>query len=480
MKFTDILTATNLNPNYYKIIPVFIKTWLNIFPEINIHIILIADEIIEELRPYEKYIKLFKPINNINTALIAQYIRILYPCLLTEAKGGIMITDMDMLPMGRKYYIEQIKNINNNKFICYRPLSCVGPNEMVICYNIAHNNIWKDIFKISDEKDIINKLIDVNKNNYYEGKHGGMGWNLDQLDLYSITQEWNIKTNNLIILDTNIYEIYNNNLPKRNDYYVRLWNHYNIYQIKYFLEHDNIVDFHLPKPYNKELSDKVLELLPNNNSIDKIYIINLKERTDRKEHILKELNKFNIKNYEIIEAIKPTIEEVNLWSNKYCDYVMKDIPFERRERYKIGCLGCLKSHLFIYNEMIKNNYNNILILEDDCIIKDDINKYKNNINYCIQNNYGLFYLGGTHSKNPIKINDNFYKCEKTHTTHSYMISKDCAKYIIDNINNYEKEIDVYLSEIIQKKFNCYCLYPSIFSQKDGISDIQGSYVQYQM
>lgn len=481
MKFTDILTATNLNPNYYKIIPVFIKTWLHIFPEINIHIILIAEEIIEELKPYEKNIKLFKPIDGVNTALTAQYIRILYPSLLTEAKGGVMITDMDMLPMGRKYYIEQIKNINNNKFICYRPLSCVGPNEMVICYNIAHSNIWRDIFKISDEKDIINKLVDVNKNNYYEGKHGGQGWSLDQLHLYSTTQEWNKNTNNLIILNEHINVICHNNLPKRNDYYVRLWNHYNIHQIEYFLEHDNIVDFHLPKPYNKEISDKVLELLPDNKDyIDKVYIINLKERTDRKQHILKELNKYNIKNYEIIEAIKPTIEEVNSWSSKYCNHVMKDIPIERREKYKIGCCGCLKSHLFIYNDMLKNNYENILILEDDCLIKDDINNYKEYIKYCIENKYGLFYLGGTHSKKPIKIKDNFYKCEKTHTTHSYMISRECAEFIVKNISGYEKEIDVYLSEIIQKKFNCYCLYPSIIGQLDGISDIQGGYVQYQI
>lgn len=263
MRFTDILTATDLNPNYYKIIPVFIKTWLHIFPEINIHIILIANEIIEELKPYEKYIKLFKPIEGINTALTAQYIRILYPSLLTETEGGIMITDMDMLPMGRKYYIKQIENITDDKFICYRPLSCVGPNEMVICYNIAHSNIWRDIFKVYCEQDIINILTDVNKNNFYEGKHGGKGWNLDQLHLYSKTQKWNKNTNNLIILSEHINEIFGNNLPKRNDYYVRLWRHYNIHQIKYFLEHDNIVDFHLPKPYNKEISDKVLELLYN-------------------------------------------------------------------------------------------------------------------------------------------------------------------------------------------------------------------------
>ena len=484
MKFTDILTATNMNPDYYKIIPTFINTWKYIFPEIKIHIILIAEEIIEELQPYNEYLKLFKPIDGIDTALTAQYIRILYPSLLTEAVGGIMITDMDMLPMGRKYYTKQIENITDDKFICYRPLSCVGPNEMVICYNISFYNVWRDIFKISSEQDIILTLKDVSKNNFYEGKHGGKGWNLDQLHLYSKTQEWNKNTGNLVILKEHINEIFGNNLPKQTNYYVRLWKHYNVHQIKYFLENDNMVDFHLPKPYDKQTSDKILKLLKllpdNKDYIDKIYIINLKERTDRKQHILKELTKNNITNYKFIEAIKPTIEEVNSWSGNYCNYVMKDIPIERREKYKIGCCGCLKSHLFIYNDMLKNNYENILILEDDCVIKDNIDSYKKYMKYCIKSKYGLFYFGGTHSKNPIKIKDNFHKCEKTHTTHSYMISRECAEFIVKSISGYEKEIDVYLSDIVQQKFSCFCLYPSIFSQLDGISDIQGAYVQYQM
>ena len=94
MKFTDVLTATNMNPNYYKIIPVFIKTWLHIFPEIKIHIILIAEEIIEELEPYKHYIKLFKPIDDVNTALTAQYIKILYHKLKTLVMINSYVIDL--------------------------------------------------------------------------------------------------------------------------------------------------------------------------------------------------------------------------------------------------------------------------------------------------------------------------------------------------------------------------------------------------
>jgi len=95
MILTDVLTATDLNPMYYNFIPIFIKAWRKLFPEINIHIILIANELIEELESYKAYIKLFKPIDGISTAFIAQNIRLFYPCLLNDAKGGILITDME-------------------------------------------------------------------------------------------------------------------------------------------------------------------------------------------------------------------------------------------------------------------------------------------------------------------------------------------------------------------------------------------------
>jgi len=212
------------------------------------------------------------------------------------------------------------------------------------------------------------------------------------------------------------------------------------------------------------------------NNLDKIYVINLKERLDRKNHILNQFNKFNIKNYEFVDAIKPSLDQVNEWCENYCIRAKNYVS--DFNKYKIGCLGCLQSHLKIYKDIVKNNYKNCLILEDDCLIQNNnIDEY---IKYCINTNYGLFYLGGTNSVKPTKIKNDLYKSNKTHTTHAYIISYDCAKYIEQNINNFEKEIDIYLSDIIQSKFFCYCLYPSYYIQLDGFSDIQGKNINYNM
>ena len=72
-------------------------------------------------------------------------------------------------------------------------------------------------------------------------------------------------------------------------------------------------------------------------NIDKIYYINLKKRADRREQIEKELNEFGLK-YERFEAI---------------------------ETHGFGIHGCGLSHLAVLKLAKENNYENVLILEDD-------------------------------------------------------------------------------------------------------------------
>ncbi len=255
MIFTDVLTACDLNPMYYKFIPIFIKAWKKLFPEINIHIILIADEIINELEPYREYIKLFSPIKNIPTAFIAQNIRLFYPALL-DTCGGILITDMDIIPMNTSYYSESIKNIPNNKFICYRQLSCVGKNEMVICYNIALNKTWSEIFNISSIDNIIEQIQNIHNNSQYRTFiHKGYptNWIADQLYLFKKTNIWNSKTNNLTILNdtiTKFNRLDRNAMPNNNILVNNIRN--KVYS-----------DYHLLRPYNnfKQINDYIVNLL---------------------------------------------------------------------------------------------------------------------------------------------------------------------------------------------------------------------------
>tara|TARA_Y100000816_G_scaffold121488_1_gene85366 strand:- start:603 stop:1259 length:657 start_codon:yes stop_codon:yes gene_type:complete len=214
--------------------------------------------------------------------------------------------------------------------------------------------------------------------------------------------------------------------------------------------------------------------------IDKIFIINLEYRTDRKEQMIKELEKHNICNYEFFKAVRPGIQDIIEWNNNYCSHVKNSFPrSDKFLNYQIGCLGCLKSHVEVCKLALERNYKNILILEDDTEFihnLDTLSKFSSQIN----DNYDMLYLCGSHNGPRERITENIVKTKKTHTTGSYLITDNAMKYLLENIKSYSKEIDVFYAEEIQSRFNCYCTLPHISKQKDGYSDIQQGNVSYNL
>lgn len=176
MKLGTVVTACDSNTLYCDFIPIFIKAWKTLFPHVDIVIVLVAHEIPDNLKEYSEYIRLSKPIEGIHTAFHAQCIRLLYPRHIARDEG-VLITDMDMLPMNRFYYEGPISNLSNDMFIAYRNI--LLPNEIPICYNIATPSVWSKVFGDKSDEDMLKEWHTPT----YDGKHGGKGWNTDQVIL---------------------------------------------------------------------------------------------------------------------------------------------------------------------------------------------------------------------------------------------------------------------------------------------------------
>jgi hypothetical protein len=200
MKLNCVLTAVNEDPLYLDFVPIFIKTWNKLYPDVDVKVVLIAKSIPDKFLSYKNNIILFEPIKNVLTSFTSQYIRLLYPCILNY-KNGVLITDIDILPMNRTYYTENIVAYDDSKFIYYRGNVCFNDRQIAMCYNIATPQIWKDIFKINSLKDIVKSIKIINTRNTINGYHGSKGWFTDQITLYNKVKKWNRKTHNLICLD---------------------------------------------------------------------------------------------------------------------------------------------------------------------------------------------------------------------------------------------------------------------------------------
>ena len=156
MKLGTVLSACNDKKKYFQWIPPFIKSWRKLFPDVHIIILFIGNKIPQKLRNYKEII-LFKEIPNIPTPYTAQFIRILYPSIISS-NDGVLITDIDMIPLNRQYYKDKIENISNDKFVYMRHV-CLEYKQVAICYNIALPSVWREINKCSNISDVRNQLI---------------------------------------------------------------------------------------------------------------------------------------------------------------------------------------------------------------------------------------------------------------------------------------------------------------------------------
>jgi len=165
--------------------------------------------------------------------------------------------------------------------------------------------------------------------------------------------------------------------------------------------------------------------------INKIYYINLDRRSDRNQHFLEQCYKFkfninNIIRFKGIDGLTYTFtkDEENMFKN--ADYLMSDA--------KPKIMGNQLSHYYILKDMIKNNYNYIIIFQDDVILRDDFNVH---INQLLKNipddaeiiNFGFHktaYLKYFESINFSDQNESTIKCTKN--------INDSVCILADNIN----------------------------------------------
>jgi hypothetical protein len=239
-----VVTGCNMNPLYYDFIPMFIESWKTLYPSIDIKIILINDVIPEDIKQYEQYIICFKPLENIETSFQAQVIRLLYPCILNQYENGILITDIDMIPMNNNYYSKPIEHIENDKFVCYRDVLIQTEKQIAMCYNIALSSTWSKVFNIHSIDDIIKKLQELSHQS---------SWFTDQIYLYKKVMDFK-NTNSVVILNDNITKFKRLN---RSEFI------YNDKKLNTMILSQQFSDYHVLRPYNKykEQNDIMLSKL---------------------------------------------------------------------------------------------------------------------------------------------------------------------------------------------------------------------------
>ncbi len=182
------LTACDLNPDYLEYWSHTKRAWLEIVG-IEPMLVLIADDgdIPAELSE-DPYVVSFAPIPGVHTALQAQCIRLLYPALV-ETEGAVVITDVDLYPLRRSYFVDPIKSLDSRFFVSYRD-DRLNKSQIAIAYNAATPATWSDVFGISSVEDVRSRLEAWTSSLEYDGRRAWPGWYTDQEILYRVLTQW--------------------------------------------------------------------------------------------------------------------------------------------------------------------------------------------------------------------------------------------------------------------------------------------------
>lgn len=236
VKIDRVILAADANPYYLDFWPIVAKAWKELIG-IKPTLILVADDSIQVDETLGDVIR-FSPIPHVSIALQAQAIRLLAPCLFEH--DICLISDIDMIPLSKKYFLNSVRHIAADKFIVYRD-KAYGEyaQQFPMCYIAAQGSIFKEIFNVNNIDDIRSILT------YWDSLK--LGWWTDELMLYQYVTNWaHYKTHCVKLGHT---------VTRRID---------RIHQWKYkkdLLKRGGYIDAHCPRPYskNKEKIDSLLD-----------------------------------------------------------------------------------------------------------------------------------------------------------------------------------------------------------------------------
>ena len=189
------------------------------------------------------------------------------------------------------------------------------------------------------------------------------------------------------------------------------------------------------------------------NYVDNVYLINMDKDYHRLTKVTKETEKVGIK-FERFPGVKVSDLSQNIL-DKY-------IPEEIQKYGTNGMIGCGLSHLFIWQNAVKNNYRNILVLEDDVHFTDDFTQYLQNICEEIPNDYDILYLHGDNPQHDSRFKY-IYKPTFPLLTHAMIISNQGLKKLLDIITEIDDHIDWKIARNA-KQLNIYASNKQIVNQ----------------
>lgn len=207
---------------------------------------------------------------------------------------------------------------------------------------------------------------------------------------------------------------------------------------------------------------------------DRVYVINCAHRPDRLEETKEHLDETKMADNDKVIYYPAIIGD---WTTCPADWGSG-----------WGAWGCLRSHQRILEDVLHTrddrynmSLNNVLVLEDDVIFKEDSLEKLNEFMEDVPDDWGQIYLGGQHRRDPTPTDSpNVIVGNSINRTHAYAVNQSTFTSFYRHISyatdyrNTNKHIDHQLELAHRRKDWLVCCPKEwIAGQRAGASNING-------
>jgi GR25 family glycosyltransferase involved in LPS biosynthesis len=135
----------------------------------------------------------------------------------------------------------------------------------------------------------------------------------------------------------------------------------------------------------------------------------------------------------------------------------------------IGEDGCTQSHLAVLKGIKTFPF---IVFEDDCIMLQPW-RYIVQAGKQLPKNWDALWLGANPRKRLQQYSLNLFRLKNAYCLHAVIYnSKRMIDYILENHNTPSgKNLDIFIANDVQEKFNCYSISPIAATQRSDWSDI---------
>jgi GR25 family glycosyltransferase involved in LPS biosynthesis len=210
--------------------------------------------------------------------------------------------------------------------------------------------------------------------------------------------------------------------------------------------------------------------------LDKIYVIHYTKLVDRKKYLIDKFKKINfdvewITHFDRENVTQKQLDEFYKFDPLYKDIHINSVTGEPPIRHlRLPEICCLMSHYYCIEEQVKNNYEYILILEDDVVFENDAFIKVNNILNSLPEDCDICYLGNGCGLKPDNIVDGktFYDTTfGVKAADSMILNLKSANYLLNKKTQIHRPIDYHINTF-RDDLKIYWIEPSIFTQGSQI------------